>query len=307
MSSLRSFGTDGEVALYQAFKHSFPHSIHLLCSIHARRNLKSKFTEIGVSQATQQIIIGDIFGKQIGTQYMEGLFDAVSDVQYEEGLHSLCEKWRSLDSHKGGPLHTFIDWFMKYKSSTLREGMLRPIRVQAGLGDPPSVFMTNASESINALLKNKVEYRKNELPVFLDQLKEAIDEQEREVERAVIDRGKYRFRSDYRYLVKHESNWFKMTASQRQAHLNKVSKAVLHVSATGSYPVNRLSSTTDCQDLNLKVFAGTIHIFQMDWKRARRPYTLHTLPVLQSSLRAETFASGEKLKRLSWQPKRWLS
>ena len=82
--------------------------------------------------------------------------------------------------------------------------ILRPIRVQAGLGDPPSVFTTNAS--INALLKNKVEYRKNELPVFLDQLKEAIDEQEREVERAVIDRGKYRFRSDYRYLVKHESN-----------------------------------------------------------------------------------------------------
>ena len=48
------------------------------------------------------------------------------------------------------------------------------------------------------------------------------------------------------------------------------------------------------------VIAGTIHIFQMDWKRVRRP-------VLQSALRAKTFASGEKLERPSWQPRRWSS
>ena len=156
--------------------------------------------------------------------------DAVSDVQYEEGLHSLCEKWRNLDSRKGGPVHTFIDWFMKHKSSALKETMLRPVREKAGLGHPPSAFTTNASESINALLKNKVEYRRNELPMFLDKLKEAIDEQERELERAVISRGKYRFLSDYHYLVKQETDWFlRMTASQREAHLKKVSKAALRV------------------------------------------------------------------------------
>lgn len=101
LSSLKCFGTDGEVALYQAFKHSFPGAIHLLCSIHARRNIKSKFREIGVSEGIQQIIVSDI-GKHVGMQYIEGLVDAVSDVQYEEGLHSLCEKWRNLDSRKGG-------------------------------------------------------------------------------------------------------------------------------------------------------------------------------------------------------------
>ena len=45
---------------------------------------------------------------------------------------------------------------------------------------------------MNAVLKSKVDYKKSELPAFLEKLKSVIDEQEREiVERAVINRGKY--------------------------------------------------------------------------------------------------------------------
>ena len=109
LSSLKSFGTDGEVALYQAFKHSFPTAIHLLCSIHARRNVTSKLREFGVCESVQRRIIGDIFGKQVGTQYFEGLVDAVSEQQYESGLQSLCDRWKLFDTHVGGPVHTFIN------------------------------------------------------------------------------------------------------------------------------------------------------------------------------------------------------
>ena len=35
LSSLKSFGTDGEMALYQSFQNAFPTAIHLMCSIHA--------------------------------------------------------------------------------------------------------------------------------------------------------------------------------------------------------------------------------------------------------------------------------
>ena len=47
------------------------------------------------------LIIGDIFEKQVGTQYLEGLVDAVSDQQYEDGLNSLCEKWKVFDTYAG--------------------------------------------------------------------------------------------------------------------------------------------------------------------------------------------------------------
>lgn len=48
------------------------------------------------------------------------------------------------------------------------------------LGDfdvnPPSTFTTNMSESINALLKRKLDYKKQELPVFIE-VKELVSEQ----------------------------------------------------------------------------------------------------------------------------------
>ena len=77
---------------------------------------------------------------------------------------------------------------------------------------------------MNALLKKKVDYRKNELPVFIDELKAAIEEQERELERAVIKRGKYQLCPAYKHdLQKDEHEWFiKMTVNQRKSHLKKV-------------------------------------------------------------------------------------
>ena len=49
-----------------------------------------------------------------------------------------------------------------------------------------------------------------------------IDEQEKEVERAVINRGKYRFREQYRFLGVEECKWFKMSSEQCIRHLSKV-------------------------------------------------------------------------------------
>ena len=70
--------------------------------------------------------------------------------------------------------------------------MLRCVREECGLGCPPDILTTNASESVNAVLKRKVD--------FIDKLKELVQEQQREVERAVIGRGKYHFREQYRFL-----------------------------------------------------------------------------------------------------------
>ena len=101
--------------------------------------------------------------------------------------------------------------------------MLKFTRRDTGLGDSPPPFTTNASESVNALLKRKVDYKKNELPSFLEKLKEVIDDQERELERAIIDRGKYQLCAQFSHLTRLENKWFlKMSAEERQAHLRRV-------------------------------------------------------------------------------------
>ena len=84
--------------------------------------------------------------------------------------------------------------------------MLCSIRQECGLGCPPEPFTTNSNESINAVLKRKVNYTKSELP---DRIKKVIDEQQREVERAIIGRGKYKLRPQYYSTLEvQEAKWF---------------------------------------------------------------------------------------------------
>ena len=45
-----------------------------------------------------------------------------------------------------------------------------PVREEAGLGKLPEKFTTNASEYLNAILKKKVNFKKNELPTFVNLL-----------------------------------------------------------------------------------------------------------------------------------------
>ena len=49
-----------------------------------------------------------------------------------------------------------------------------------------------------------------------------VQEQQKEVKRAVIDRGKYQIRAPYAFLQIPESKWFTMNAQQRFKHLSKV-------------------------------------------------------------------------------------
>ena len=220
LSNVRCFGTDGETALYEAFKHTCPASIHLICCIHVRRNIISKLTDLGIKECYRRVIIEDIFGKKEGTHMHEGLIDAANSKEYENGLKILQKKWKNM--MPGDSIQSFNEWFLQYKSRTIEMTLLKEVRIKAGLGDPPSTFSTNASESMNAMLKNKVNYKKNELPAFLDKLKEVIGDQEKEIERALIDRGKYRLCSDFKSYQQDESKWFlNMSQTQKERVVKK--------------------------------------------------------------------------------------
>ena len=127
----------------------------------------------------------------------------------------------------------FFDWFVQHKVEMITSGMLQPTREDAGLGFPQASFTTNACESLNAMLKREVNYKKNELPAFVDHFKSLIDEQERELERAVIGRGRYRFRREFQHLQVEEV-WFRMSQGQREKHLKKVAHSQINCSESQS-------------------------------------------------------------------------
>ena len=70
--------------------------------------------------------------------------------------------------------------------------------------------------SVNAMLKHKVDYKRSEVPEFICKVREVIQEQQREVELAVIGRGKYQLQEQYKYLEVPEHKWFLMSSEQRK-------------------------------------------------------------------------------------------
>lgn len=222
LANVQCFGTDGEIALIDACKQAFTLGSSLICSIHVRRNISAKMHELRISEGAKKMILDDIFGYSTGSHHTEGLVDAISESMFNSLLEVMSSKWNMLDLSEGGPLHTFTRWFKRYKCDMIVNSLLRPVREQAGLGCPPEQFTTNASESVNALLKNKVDYKRNELPDFLKKLKEVIDEQDEEVSRAVIGKGKYVMRPGFKQLEKSEAEWFSMQGEARKQHLRKV-------------------------------------------------------------------------------------
>ena len=74
------FGTDGEIALVEAFQQQCKNAIHLTCFTHCRKTLKENF----VSSMYIKEYVFEIFGGQRGTTFVEGLVDATSDSDFDK-------------------------------------------------------------------------------------------------------------------------------------------------------------------------------------------------------------------------------
>ena len=222
LERLQAFGTDGEKALIDAFSHEFGFAIHLLCAIHLRRNVKQHMQSCNFPDEHRRQTLDDIFGAKRGSVYLEGLIDAKSTEEFDSNLAALKLVWDDREASQPGYTPGFHEWFATNKAEDLKSCAIRPIREAAGLGSPPEMFTTNASEAVNSVLKSKVDYRRSELHKFVEKMQCLVDEQEKELERAVCRRGKYRFRPAYQHLEVEEVHWFNMTPEMRRKHLQKV-------------------------------------------------------------------------------------
>ena len=197
LQGLCAFGTDGEKPLADAFTHEFRYAVRLTCFIHCRRNIKMKLQELHYPQSAVDLFLQDVFGRQDGTVLCEGLVDSEYD-DFDSKVEMLGGKWLKQEEEYGA-LPGFSLWFLKNKATVIKRTMLKSYRVEAGLGLDPPHFTTNPSETTNAIIKAHVSYKNNQLFDFVNHWKDVVDEQEAEVERAVIRRGKFQFAEEYKY------------------------------------------------------------------------------------------------------------
>ena len=102
----------------------------------------------------------------------------------------------------------------------IQDNMLRPIRLNAGLGNPPEAYY-NMPESVNKVIKIGVDFQKSEMSQFNVKMEKVIQQQWRDCESAVINRGPYALAVDYLHLQMSPDTWFSMNARrQRKRHLD---------------------------------------------------------------------------------------
>ena len=114
----------------------------------------------------------------------------------------------------------FYNWFVRTKADVFCTSTLRGTRELAGLGSPPQPFYTNANESMNSALKEKTNYTRMQWPQFNLKMLEFVKEQYCEIEKAIVDGGKYVLKEEYK---SHEASdkWWKMNEEQRKFHIRR--------------------------------------------------------------------------------------
>lgn len=229
LQGIRAFGSDGDKALVDAFAHNFPSTKQLRCFIHLKRNIAEKLKERGFPSAVSDEFLADIFGKHTGSIYEEGLVDANNEEDFDIRLSKCSKVWQVREGpylHSG---HSFFEYFSKYYANTVRLNMLKDLRITVGLGNPPAIFTTNSSESINAMIKRKVNFKETEWPKFNQELKQIVNVMHEEGIRALSGRGCYRLCKPYKHLQVDPSRWAQMTADQRRALVKQFDSAPLQV------------------------------------------------------------------------------
>ena len=229
LSSLMAFGSDGEKALGDAFSLQFRDASHLLCSLHVKERIKMKLRDLGITGEYIKLFLNDIFGLQQGSHLICGLVDSDSSEEFDEQLSNLADTWNEREMTavtKSVP--EFHTWFIKYQVSNMKSKMLKPLRKRIGLGDPPVPYTNNANESENAKIKSKVNYKKSELSVFCQKMKELVDEQTRNIERAfTMDSGPFVVSPGYVDVKENPQKWVKQSKAYKEKALNRLHKIPL--------------------------------------------------------------------------------
>ena len=199
---VQAIGTDGEAALCNAIKDSFPAAVHLRCLKHVKDSIEHKLHQLQFDKNGLQEILYDIFGHTNDQMRELGLADAIDSDDFFAKLLSLEKKWNNLESLHRHYLRNekrdcvFYDWFCRNYSAVFVDSVISSVRSKAGLGSPPIEFYNNRSESLNKLLKAHVENHKSSLPHFVKQLHVFANDLLNSIKKANASSGDWRRREE---------------------------------------------------------------------------------------------------------------
>ena len=182
LQQLKVYGTDGETGLFNVFKACFLNADHLLCTIHAKDNIRRKCDQLGIDAKS---FIKDIFGLKSGEIKVAGLIDCFSEEEFDAEYERLHSIWKTMP--KG---FEFIQYKDKYKKQYMKTSMLASVRERYSLGSPAIEYNQNCNESINSMIKGSKGPHKLTLIETVQLLQKEANLQEEKVKLAINGKGK---------------------------------------------------------------------------------------------------------------------
>ncbi|KXJ18326.1 High affinity nerve growth factor receptor, partial [Exaiptasia diaphana] len=216
-----TYGMDGECAMEAGFEDVYPihngcsgSNIHLRCFEHVKDDVNQKLLKLSMSESSRKSIISSILGNEHHGIRTKGLVDCDTNVEFQKMYAELEAKWPE----------EFRNWFettcgrVRSLRETIRQCMLKPVRIAAGLGDPPNKWSNQRTESINNIIK---EANHNQVcdQVQIHEVIESrvIKQQEHEYIKAIYNTGEYRLSPKYRRYAVSPLEWSRKTEAQRRA------------------------------------------------------------------------------------------
>lgn len=157
-----TYGTDSECALERGFESVFPikdgcsgDNIHLRCFDHAQDDISRKLKSLKVNGEERKKIIREILGHVCNGKRVKGLVDCDTVEDFEKMYVEKESNWPE----------EFKQWMLTEKGrlrslkGTLKECMLRPVRVAAGLGNPPNKWDNQRTEAMNSVVKEEADHQ----------------------------------------------------------------------------------------------------------------------------------------------------
>ncbi|KAJ7370712.1 hypothetical protein OS493_030464 [Desmophyllum pertusum] len=191
LEGILACGTDGEKALIDGFKRNFRFATFLRCFIHFKDNIKRELGDRGFRPGEKQQFLDEIFGRQEGTVKFFGLVDSDLEDEFDAKLESLKDSWIERETQLGcSQKMPFYEWFKKKRLvDVMKESMLKGVRIEAGLGDPPSEYVNNDPEAANFMIKHGLHFDAKKPHHFIQEIKHIVEAQHRNEDRAVFGEG----------------------------------------------------------------------------------------------------------------------
>jgi hypothetical protein len=173
-------------------------------------------------QLLPEDVIKEVLKDVFGTSTETGLIHA-SDKEFDAKLQLLKNRWDLLEKpYKTCPV--VFRWFKLHVSPIIRENVRSELLRDLGMEEEK--YTQNNSESLNALVKRYVNFQKQDILQFVNDLEECVLEQQNEVSKAAIGLGRWSLSSRYSHISKKANNWFSsMSQTEKENTLSSLCAA----------------------------------------------------------------------------------